>query len=228
MTAGDGGEQPAALGTVVGRTVLTLAVVGVGVTELSRAVDARSWLTADGLRATVGADEWYGPLCYVSTIVGGMFLPIPKAVLLGLGGVLFGPWYGFAYAWLGQVLGMTALFLIARSGLRALAERLVGDRLEAARRLDGHHERRGVRTVAMLRLFYFMGTPIAVMLSTTRLRARDFIAGTGLGVIPAVALAVASGDAVATGTTAVGAAIIGLGIILVLGAGTLVRRHFQL
>src|SRR5215472_10342312 len=107
-------EQAAPIAALVRRTAIVNMLFVAGVTVLARTVDATSWLTADGLRGAVGADEWYGPLCYISTIVGGMFLPIPKVVLLGLGGALFGPWYGFAYAWAGQVLGMSALFLVAR------------------------------------------------------------------------------------------------------------------
>jgi uncharacterized membrane protein YdjX (TVP38/TMEM64 family) len=195
---------------------------------LARSVDATKWLTAEGLRAAVGAGEWYGPLCYVSTIVGGMFLPIPKIVLIGLGGALFGPWYGFTYAWLGQILGTSVLFIVTRSGFRALARRLVHEHVEAARRIDAHLEQRGVSLVAALRLFYFMGTPLSVMLATTRLRLRHFVVGTAIGVIPAVALAVASGDAVASGATGLTAAVIGLGLVLVVGLGSIVRRRFGL
>lgn len=221
-------DRPVPLAGVVRRTAVVTVLFVAGVTLLARTVDATSWLTADGLRDAVGADEWYGPLCYVSTIVGGMFLPIPKVVLLGLGGALFGPWYGFAYAWAGQVLGMSALFVVARSGLRALARRIVHEHVEAARRIDAQLEHRGVEVVAALRLFYFMGTPISIMLSTTRLRLRQFMLGTAIGVVPAIAVAVASGDAVATGTTALSAAVIGTGIVLVVGLGTIVRRRFAL
>src|SRR5438552_5120760 len=200
-------------------TIAGVALVVAGVV-LARTVDATRWLTAEGLRAAVGADEWYGPLCYVSTIVGGMFLPIPKVVLLGLGGALFGPWYGFTYAWLGQILGTTVLFVVARSGFRNLARRLVHQHVEAARRIDVHLEHRGVPLVAALRLFYFMGTPLSIMLSTTRVRLRHFVAGTAIGVIPAVAVAVASGDAVASGATGLTAAMMGVGLVLVVGLGT--------
>lgn len=212
--------------SVVWRAIVAgVALIAAGVV-LARTVDATRWLTADGLRAAVGVGEWYGPLSYVSTIVASMFLPIPKLVLLGLAGVLFGPWYGFAYAWLGQILGMTVLFVVARSGFRALARRLVHQHVEAARRIDAHLEDRGVSVVAALRLFYFMGTPLSIMLSTTRLRLRHFVAGTAIGVVPAVALAVASADAVASGATAVTAAVIGVSLVLVVGLGTVVRRRF--
>src|SRR5215813_15618818 len=176
----DAPDQPAPIAAVVQRTALVTVLFVAGVTVLARTVDATSWLTADGLRGAVGADEWYGPLCYISTIVGGMFLPIPKVVLLGLGGALFGPWYGFAYAWLGQILGMTVLFVVARSGFQALARGLVHQHVEAARRIDAHLEDRGVWTVAALRLFYFMGTPLSIILSTTRVRVGHFVAGTAI------------------------------------------------
>jgi uncharacterized membrane protein YdjX (TVP38/TMEM64 family) len=217
------GEQPLVLLAV--RAGIVLAAVAAGIALVAHSVDAGALLTADGLRDAVGADEWYGPLGYVSAIVGAMFLPIPKAVMLALGGVLFGPLHGFAYAWLGQVLGMTALFVVARTSLRRLARRLIHEHSGAVRRLELRLERQGVQVVAALRLFYFMGTPISIMLSTTRLRLRDFVLGTGIGVVPAVALAVLSGDAVASGATAVEAALIGSAMLLVFGLGTLVRRR---
>jgi uncharacterized membrane protein YdjX (TVP38/TMEM64 family) len=86
----------------------------------------------------------------------------------------------------------------------------------------------GLRTVAMLRLLYFMGTPISIALSTTRIRLRDFVAGTGVGVVPLVALAVVSGDAVASGAAGLGAAGIGLGIVVVVAGGIAVRRRLGL
>jgi uncharacterized membrane protein YdjX (TVP38/TMEM64 family) len=211
--------------TAAWRTWGAVIVVGAALALLAHSIDATSWLTADGLRAAVRAEEWYGPVGYVSVIVIGMFLPIPKAVLLALGGVLFGPAYGFVWAWTGQVLGMTALFLAARTSLRPLARRLVREHSGAVRRLELRLEHQGVQVVAALRLFYFMGTPISIMLSTTRLRLRDFMIGTGIGVVPAVALMVLSADAVASGATAFEAAIIGLAIVLVFGLGTLVRRR---
>ena len=82
--------------------------------------------------------------------------------------------------------------------------------------------------MAALRLFYFMGTPLSIMLSTTRVRLRHFVAGTAIGVIPAVAVAVASGDAVASGATGLTAAMMGVGLVLVVGLGTVVRRRFGL
>jgi uncharacterized membrane protein YdjX (TVP38/TMEM64 family) len=146
-------------------------------------------------------------------------------VLLGLGGVLFGPVYGFLWAWLGQVLGMSTLFVVARVGLRDVARRLVHEHSGAIRRLELRLERQGIQVVAAIRLFYFMGTPISIMLSTTKLRLRDFVIGTAIGVIPAIALAVLSADAIASGATAIEAALIGVGIVLVFGLGTIVRRR---
>jgi uncharacterized membrane protein YdjX (TVP38/TMEM64 family) len=120
---------------------------------------------------------------------------------------------------------MTVLFLVARTGLRTITRRIVHEHVHLAQRLDRHVEVAGLRTVAMLRLLYFMGTPISIALSTTRLRLRDFIAGTGIGVVPVVALAVASGDALTSGATALGAAGIGLGVVVVVAGGMMVRRR---
>ena len=225
MTSGPEATQAEPVAPLVWRTLLVgAALVAVGMLAAGE-VDPTAWLTADGLRAAVGADQWYGPVGYIAVIVVGMFLPVPKAVLLALGGVLFGPLYGFAYAWTGQVLAMTVMFVVARTSLRRLARRLVHEHSGFVRRLEGPLEHHGIQVVAALRLFYFMGTPLTIMLSTTQLRLRDFVAGTGIGVVPAVGLMVLSADAVTSGPTAIEAALIGVAIVLVFGLGTLVRRR---
>lgn len=211
---------------VVARAVAVLAVVGTVVVLAGGNVDTARLLTAEGLRDTIGADEWYGPIGYVAVFVAVMFLPVPKAVVAGLAGVLFGPAYGFAWAWVGQIVAMTVMFLVARTGLRDLTRRFVPEDASLVRRLDARLEHHGVRVVAGLRLFYFMGTPMTVVLATTHLRLRDFVIGTAIGVIPAIALMVLSADAVTSGkTTAIEAAVIGVAVVLVFGLGTLVRRR---
>jgi len=223
---GGAAVQPAALVPLACRVVL-LAVLcsGVVVVVLSP-IDPALWLTADGLRAALGVGRWYAPVGYVATLVASIFLPVPKIVVLGLAGVLFGPWQGFVYAWIGQTLGMTALFLLARGGLRGVVRRVLHDRVPQLRRVDEQIARHGIRVVAALRLFYVMGTPVTVVLSTTRIRLAQYVAGTAVGVVPAVALAVVSGDAVATGVTGLKAAVVGLAVVLVIGVGTVVRRRF--
>jgi uncharacterized membrane protein YdjX (TVP38/TMEM64 family) len=206
---------------------VAIGLVALGAVALAgHSIDAHTWLTADGLRNVVGA-EWYAPLAYVAVVCGAMFLPLPKFVLLALAGVLFGPWWGFVYAWIAQVLGMTALFVVARTSLRPIARRLVREHIATIRQIEGHLDARGILIVAVIRLFYFMGTPISIMLSATRLRVIHFMLGTALGVIPAIALSVFSADAATSGATPITAAIIGVSIVLVLGLGTLIRRRLR-
>jgi uncharacterized membrane protein YdjX (TVP38/TMEM64 family) len=228
VSASDRAAEREAIAPIVGRTIVAVVVVGLALSAFSGRVDPTKWLTADGLRAAVHAEEWYGPLVYIGVIVAAMFSPIPKAVVLALGGVLFGPVYGFLWAWTGQVVAMTVMFLVARTSLRKLARRLVLEHSGFVRRLETPLERHGIQAVAALRLFYFMGTPLTIMLSTTKLRLLDFVAGTALGVIPAVVLMVLSADALASGPTAIEAALIGAAVVLVFGLGTLVRRRVGL
>jgi uncharacterized membrane protein YdjX (TVP38/TMEM64 family) len=216
----------AAIARSLGRAFVVTGGATVLAWLLSRHLDATTLLHADSLRVAVGADRWYGPILYVGAFVAAMFLPVPKIMMIGLAGVLFGPVWGFACAWAGQVVGMTALFVVARTGFRDLAQQLVLAQVEAARRIDLHLASHGTWVVAALRLFYFMGTPLSIMLSTTRLPLPQFVTGTAIGVVPAVAVAVASGDAVVSGASGITAAVIGVGLVLVGGLGTLVRRRF--
>jgi hypothetical protein len=73
------------------RAAAVMVLVASGAALLARSVDPAAWLTADGLRAAVGADRWYGPVGYVSTVVGAMFVPVPKVVLLASAARFLGP-----------------------------------------------------------------------------------------------------------------------------------------
>jgi len=206
---------------------LAVGVVTLGaIVLLGHALDAHTWLTVEGLRSAVGS-EWYAPILYVAVIVAAMFTPVPKFVVLASAGIVFGPWYDFLYAWIGQVVAMTVLFVVARTNLRPLARRLIDEHVAAVQQIEHRLDRHGVAIVAACRLFYFMGTPISIMLSATRLRVADFVLGTAVGVIPTIALAVFSADAATSGTTPFSAAVIGISIVLVLGVGTAIRRRLR-
>lgn len=223
----DASAGPEASRRAIARAVVGIAVVALAGLALARWVDWREWLTADGLRATVHADAWYGPLLYLSTFMAAVFLPVPKIVLLGLAGMLFGPWYGFAYAWVAQVLGMTLLFVLSRGTLRDAAQRLVHQHVEALQHVERRLQQQGFQIVALLRLFYFMGTPWSILLATTSLGLAEFMGGTAVGVVPAVAMAVVAGDSAASGATGVKAAVFGVAVCLVVGVGSAVRRRLR-
>lgn len=91
------------------------------------------------------------PLLYVGLyIIGGLAL-IPGFVLTLLGGLIFGPWQGLAYASIGSTLAACTGFLIARYAARGFIETWVARR-PALHRLDSAVTRHGFRIVILTRL----------------------------------------------------------------------------
>jgi uncharacterized membrane protein YdjX (TVP38/TMEM64 family) len=147
---------------------------------LVRFTGVKDYLTAEGLGRFLAAAGLWAPVVYILIYVVGACLFVPGAVLTGLGAVIFGPYWGFVYVWIGAMIGASAAFLIGRTLGREFAASLVGDRL---RKYDEAIERNGFATVLYLRLIYFPFTPMNFGMGLTRVHFRDYLFGTGLGIL---------------------------------------------
>jgi uncharacterized membrane protein YdjX (TVP38/TMEM64 family) len=78
------------------------------------------------------------------------------------------------------MVGSSLAFFIGRYLGRDFAASLIGDRL---RKYDEAIERNGFATVLYLRLVYFPFTPMNFGMGLTRVRFRDYLLGTALGII---------------------------------------------
>jgi len=153
---------------------IILAVVLVKFTPL------KGYLTQGALgRFLEGLGIW-APVAYMAIYAVGVCLFVPGTLLTGLGGAIFGPYWGFLYVWIGAMLGASGAFFIGRTLGREFAASLIGDRLK---RYDDAIERNGFATVLYLRLIYFPFTPMNFGMGLTKVRFWDYFAGTGLGII---------------------------------------------
>ena len=123
---------------------------------------------------------WWAPVAFILIYAAGICLFIPGTLLTTLGAALFGPYRGFLYVWIGAMLGATGAFLIGRYLGREFAASLIGNRL---RKYDDAIERNGFATVLYLRLVYFPFTPMNFGMGLTKVRFRDYLWGTGLGIL---------------------------------------------
>ena len=137
-------------------------------------------LTAEALDTFLQSVGFWAPLVYVLVYGAGICLFIPGTLLTGLGAAIFWPYWGFLWAWIGAMIGSAGAFVIGRTLGREFAASLIGDRLK---KYDEAIERNGFATVLYLRLVYFPFTPTNFGMGLTRIRFRDYLAGTGLGII---------------------------------------------
>lgn len=159
---------------------LFLGLFIVAAIVLIRYSPVKDALTAEALDTFLQSAGFWAPLVYVLVYAVGICLFIPGTLLTGLGAAIFGPYRGFLWAWIGAMIGSAGAFVIGRTLGREFAASLIGDRLK---KYDEAIERNGFATVLYLRLVYFPFTPMNFGMGLTRIRFRDYLAGTGLGII---------------------------------------------
>jgi uncharacterized membrane protein YdjX (TVP38/TMEM64 family) len=137
-------------------------------------------LTVEKLGAWLAAAGFWAPLAFILVYALGVCLFIPGTLLTALGAAIYGPYWGFVYVWVAAMLGATGAFLIGRYLGREFAASLIGDRL---RKYDDAIERNGFATVLYLRLVYFPFTPMNFGMGLTKVRFKDYLWGTGLGIL---------------------------------------------
>jgi phospholipase D1/2 len=157
-------------------------------------------------------------LVVVAVYAVASLLMVPVNVLIVATAVAFGPALGGAYAMAASLATATLDYAIGRALGAAAIERLVGKRVELARRLT----RPGVVSAALMRLV--PSAPFAVVnlvAGASRARLRDVVGGTALGMAPGILVVSILGGELAsalrgTDPDAGTSAIIGLVLVVVL------------
>jgi uncharacterized membrane protein YdjX (TVP38/TMEM64 family) len=156
---------------------LAAAVYYFRFTESGREVTAESVL---------GSIESHGPvtarLIYVAVYIVGTVALLPGTVLSFAGAVLFGPYEGTLYTWVGATIGATLAFLMARVLGRDFVERLFGGRFAAFDQRIREHGFAGLLLIRLLPLFPFNAVNFGCGL--TGIRLRDYVLATAIGIVP--------------------------------------------
>ena len=206
------------------RAALVAVVIAVVVMTM-RHFHLTDHLTIERMRVLIEDAGPLGPLVFIGIFISGFFLPGPEMLSVAFGGVLFGTVWGFVYSWIACIIGTALPFLLVRYGAQEWAQRALHDRFPRLRALDDRLEHHGVLTVALLRLVFLLAPPLNWSLGATRVRFRDYVLGTGLGILPGVGLTVFLADRISEtgfsselltieviGPAAVLAVLIGIGI----------------
>jgi uncharacterized membrane protein YdjX (TVP38/TMEM64 family) len=166
--------------------VLALALAG----HASGASDLR----VESLRASVEGAGAAGVLVFVLAFAAGELLHVPGLVFVLVAVLVWGRLAGGAIAYAGSLVSLATSFGFVRAisgdALATIERPWVKRALE---RLDA----RPVLTVALLRLVFIVSPPLNYTLALTRIRFRDYLVGSALGLVVPVGLAVVFFDAIA-------------------------------
>jgi len=155
-----------------------------------------------GLRGAAAVEAWmgagaHGPYGLPAAVLGFTvlaFLGVPQFVLIAAAVVAFGPWLGFAYSWVGNLVSSILGFYVGRrvgaKVLRAYAGKGVNDFVDMIGR-NGFWASLVVRLVPSAPFIV-----VNMAAGVTPMRVFDFIAGTALGSVPKIALTAFAGASV--------------------------------
>jgi uncharacterized membrane protein YdjX (TVP38/TMEM64 family) len=181
---------------------------GVGVVFLAGA-------PALGLTGKAGVEHWLalarGPWALpiaVAAFAGLAFLGAPQVVLIAAAAVVFGPWLGSLYSWIGTFVSALIGFELGR----LFGGRLIRDlHSRGVERFMALVNRNGLMASLIIRLV--PAAPFIVVnmaAGTARVRRWDFALGTGIGILPKILLTAFAGGTVAAAFTGGGLVQIGL------------------
>src|SRR6516165_5616567 len=130
--------------------------------------------------------ESHGPvtarLIYITIYIVGTVALLPGTVLTFAGAVLFGPYEGTLYTWIGAIIGATLAYGMARMLGRDFVERLFGGRFAAFDQRIREHGFTGLLIIRLLPIFPFNAVNFGCGL--TGIRLRDYVLATAIGIVP--------------------------------------------
>ncbi len=185
--------------------VVTLVAVG----AIARLTPAASMLSLDGLMngvRSLQATAW-APFVFVLVYVTTTALGLPGSVVTIVGGVVFGFGWGALYNSIGANIGASAAFGLARMLGRDGVERIVGKRIQRLNNAMVRHGFIGLLALRLIPLVPFNALNFGSGL--TRLRWREYIIATMVGILPGTLVYTFFADALVRGSTeASGAAMV--------------------
>jgi uncharacterized membrane protein YdjX (TVP38/TMEM64 family) len=187
MQPSEGAVVKAAVPEGSGRAVMAWVKMGLLLVFAAAAIlayretEIGRYLTKETVRNLVHSFGLLGPVVHIGLYAVAVTCFVPATVMTIAGAVAFGKTAGAVYNIVGASLAAALSFIVGRYLGRDLAAHLVKGRLKE---LDAAAERKGFLVIFYLRLAYFPYAPLNYGAGLTRIRFRDFIWGTVLGILP--------------------------------------------
>ena len=188
-----------------------------------------------GLTGKAGVEHWLafarGPWALpiaVGAFAGLAFLGAPQVVLIAAAAVVFGPWTGSLYAWIGTFVSAQIGFELGRVFGGRLIRDLKSPGVDRFMALIGRNGFTASLNIRLVPAAPFLVVNMAA--GTARVRRADFAAGTAIGIVPKILLTAFAGGtvtAVASGGGLIQAGLLALTIVIWVGAAYFARRWLR-
>ena len=174
------GPPPAAPGPAWPRLVGLVVVMAV-LFAVGHFTGLTDYLTRENLRALMESLGVWGVVLFVVLFAVGEFMHVPGIVFVLAALLAYGRVGGAVAAYLGALASVSfSFFLVRRVGGQALAH------VKRARiaKVLAHLDRHPIPTIAVMRMFLFLLPAVNYGLAMTRVRFRDYLVGSAIGLLP--------------------------------------------
>ena len=157
---------------------------------------------------------WAPIVAVLAFVVLGM-TGFPQFVMIAAAVVLFGPYYGFLYSWMGTMLSSTVGFSLGHFFGADILRRFGGGRANSVSAMVG---RRGIIASAVVRVV--PSAPFIVVnmaAGVSHIRLSQFLIGTGIGILPKMAFIAFIGGSLLSLTQELNPMVIGLIVVVLIG-----------
>ena len=183
------------------------------------------WLTGDGnVERFLTENGIWGPVVFVLIMWCTQPLGIPGLVYMVPAGIVWPLPIALALSWIGNMGASYIAFAFARWVARDWVSSRIPERLHE---YDERLEHGGIAPIVMLRVVFGQLPPADWLLGVSRVSDRNFLIGTGIGIIPGVLLLVVAGGGLVGAITGLPVAVqvaIGVGIVGAVAAWRVRRR----
>lgn len=126
----------------------------------------------------------WAPFIFIIFFALSIMLFIPASVFTSIGGLIFGHWFGLLVNIIGVIVGGILSFFTSRYMLRdAIAKFLQKGHFK---KFDDSVEKHGLSIIIYLRLMFVPFTYLSFAAGLSKIKFKDFIWGTIIGVIPGI------------------------------------------
>jgi uncharacterized membrane protein YdjX (TVP38/TMEM64 family) len=177
---------------VVGVNKKVVALIGLVIVAASFFLfGGYDWITGEGnVEALLTETGILGPLIFILVMWCTQPLGVPGFVYMVPAGIVWPYPLAITVSWIGNLGASYIAFIFARWFARDWVNARIPPRMH---RYDDRLEEGGVLPVVLLRLVFGQLPPADWLLGVTKVSQRNFLIGTGIGIIPGVVLFVVAG-----------------------------------
>jgi uncharacterized membrane protein YdjX (TVP38/TMEM64 family) len=192
-------------------------------------------LPALGVTGPAGLEQWlrlakgpWGLPAAVAAFAALAFLGAPQVALIAAAALVFGPWQGSLYSWIGTFVSALIGFELGRLFGAGPVRDLKSQSAERFLALVGRHGFAACLAIRLVPAAPFIVVNLAA--GTAKVRRAEFALGTAVGIIPKILLTAFAGgslSAISRGTIAVQLGLLAGATAIWVVAAVLARRWFK-